>query len=161
MAGFALGRNRQSGGSGQQTGGNPHECGRTHEIRMLAETAAQLAPVISEARTLDRFVAPGQERLWSLARNLWWSWDHDSTSLFYDLDPLRWQRLNHNPIVLLSEIPLAGIERRANELVLWSWTTRGSAMFRRQAANPATCALRERSRVQISGGLQTQPAPAR
>ena len=60
------------------------------EIKMLSEAAAQLAPVVSEARTLDRFVAPLQERLWSLARNLWWSWDNDSTSLFRDLDPLRW-----------------------------------------------------------------------
>src|ERR1019366_2583005 len=88
------------------------------DIKMLAEAAAQLAPVISEARTLDRFVAPVQERLWSLARNLWWSWDNDSTSIFHDLDPLRWQQLNHNPIALLSEIPLAEIERRASELVL-------------------------------------------
>ena len=88
------------------------------EIKMLTEAAAQLAPVISEARTLDRFVAPVQERLWSLARNLWWSWDHDSTSVFHDLDPLRWRQLNHNPIALLSEMPLAGIERRARELVL-------------------------------------------
>ena len=88
------------------------------EISMLAEAAAQLAPVVSEARTLDRFVAPLQERLWSLARNLWWSWDHDATSLFHDLDPLRWRQLNHNPIALLSEMPLAGIERRASELVL-------------------------------------------
>ena len=71
------------------------------EIKMLSEAAAQLAPVVSEARTLDRFVAPIQERLWSLARNLWWSWDHDSTSLFHDLDPLRWRQLNHNPIALL------------------------------------------------------------
>src|SRR6202140_2980037 len=88
------------------------------EIKMLSEAAAQLAPVVSEARTLDRFVAPIQERLWSLARNLWWSWDNDSTSLFHDLDPLRWRQLNHNPIALLGEIPLAGIERRARELVL-------------------------------------------
>jgi len=88
------------------------------EIKMLAEAASQLAPVVSEARTLDRFVAPIQERLWALARNLWWSWDSDSTSLFRDLDPLRWRQLNHNPIALLSEIPLAGIERRARELVL-------------------------------------------
>src|SRR6202163_604007 len=88
------------------------------EIKMLAEAAAQLAPVVSEARTLDRFVAPLQERLWSLARNLWWSWDNDSTSLFRDLDPQRWRQLNHNPIALLGEIPLAGIERRARELVL-------------------------------------------
>ena len=43
---------------------------------MLVEAASQVAPVVSEARTLDRFIAPAQERLWSLARNLWWSWDH-------------------------------------------------------------------------------------
>src|SRR5205814_3381435 len=82
------------------------------EIRMLSQAAAQVAPVVSEARTLDRFIAPAQERLWSLARNLWWSWYSDSTSLFRDLDPLRWRQLNHNPISLLTEIPLAGIQRR-------------------------------------------------
>jgi starch phosphorylase len=49
---------------------------------------------------------------------LWWSWDQDSTSLFRDLDPVRWRELNHNPISLLSEIPLAKLERRAGELVL-------------------------------------------
>src|SRR5438132_14275123 len=54
---------------------------RDSEIRMLVKAAAQVAPVVSEARTLDRFIAPTLERLWSLARNLWWSWDHDSTSL--------------------------------------------------------------------------------
>ena len=88
------------------------------EIRMLSEAAAQVAPVVSEARTLDRFVAPSQERLWSLARNLWWSWDHDSGSLFLDLDPVRWRQFNHNPIAVLATLPLAGIERRAQELVL-------------------------------------------
>src|SRR5229473_220828 len=91
---------------------------REDEIRMLVQAAAQVAPVVSEARTLDRFIAPAQERLWSLARNLWWSWDSDSTGLFRDLDPLRWRQLNHNPISLLTEIPLAGIQRRTEEQVL-------------------------------------------
>jgi starch phosphorylase len=88
------------------------------EISMLSEAAAEVTPVVSEARTLDRFIAPAQERLWSLARNLWWSWDHDTTSLFRDLDPLRWRQLHHNPISVLGEIPLAKLERRAGELVL-------------------------------------------
>ena len=88
------------------------------EVQMLVQAAAQVAPVVSEARTLDRFIAPVQERLWSLARNMWWSWDNDSTSLFRDLDPVRWSQLHHNPIALLSELPLAKLERRANELVL-------------------------------------------
>src|SRR5438067_2556557 len=78
-----------------------------NEIRMLTEAATQVAPVVSEARTLDRFIAPLQERLWALARNLWWSWDHNSSSLFLDLDPARWIELNHNPVALLAEIPLS------------------------------------------------------
>ena len=60
---------------------------RDDEIRMLVEAANQVAPVVSEARTLDRFIAPAQEKLWELARNVWWSWDHDCVSLFRDLNP--------------------------------------------------------------------------
>jgi starch phosphorylase len=90
------------------------------EIRMLTEAATQVAPVVSEARALDRFIAPLQERLWALARNLWWSWDHNSSSLFLDLDPARWNELNHNPIALLGEMPLAKLETRAAELMLHS-----------------------------------------
>jgi glycogen phosphorylase len=93
---------------------------REDEVRMLAEVATQVAPVVSEARALDRFIAPAQEKLWSLARNLWWSWDSDTNSLFRDLDPVRWRQLHHNPISLLSEIPLATLERRAGELALHS-----------------------------------------
>jgi starch phosphorylase len=102
---------------------------REQEVRMLAEAAAQVGPVVSEARTLDRFIAPVQERLWSLGRNLWWSWDHDTTGLFLDLDPIRWRQLNHNPVSLLGEMPLAKLERRARELVLHS---RINYAYRRQ-----------------------------
>jgi starch phosphorylase len=102
---------------------------REDEIRLLVEAANQVAPVVSEARTLDRFIGPAQERLWALARNIWWSWDHDCISLFRDLNPTRWRQLNQNPISLLSEIPLEEIERRATELVLHS---RINYVYRRQ-----------------------------
>jgi len=100
-----------------------------NEVRMLTEAAAEVAPVISEARTLDRFIAPVQERLWSLARNLRWSWDTETTSLFRDLDPVRWRALHHNPVALLSEMPLAAIEKRARELMMHS---RINFAYRRQ-----------------------------
>jgi starch phosphorylase len=93
---------------------------REDEIHMLTQAAAQVAPVVCEARTLDRFIAPAQERLWALARNLWWSWDHDAISLFRDLDPVRWRQVNQNPVSLLAEFPLAKLESRAAELVLHS-----------------------------------------
>jgi starch phosphorylase len=102
---------------------------REDEIRMLAEAANEVGPVVSEARTLDRFIGPAQERLWALARNLWWSWDHDCVSLFRDLNPTRWRQLNQNPISLLSEMPLGELERRATELVLHS---RINYVYRRQ-----------------------------
>ena len=102
---------------------------REHEIRMLVEAADQVAPIVSEARTLDRFIAPAQERLWALARNVWWSWDHDCINLFRDLNPTRWRQLNQNPISLLNEMPLKEIERRATELVLHS---RINYVYRRQ-----------------------------
>src|SRR6476660_2497594 len=102
---------------------------RDVEVEMLAQAASQLAPVVSEARTLDRFIAPTMERLWSLARNLWWAWDHDSTGLFRDLDPVRFRQLNHNPVSMLAELPLEGIERRAQQLVLHS---RINYAYRRQ-----------------------------
>src|ERR1700688_4105028 len=87
-----------------------------NEIRLLTEAAKAVAPVVSEARLLDRFVAPAEEKLWGLARNMWWSWDHDSVGIFRDLDPLRWSQLNHSPISLLNEYPLEKLEARANEL---------------------------------------------
>jgi len=102
---------------------------REDEIRLLVEAANQVAPVVSEARMLDRFIGPAQERLWSLARNVWWSWDQDCVSLFRDLNPTRWRQLNQNPISLLSEIPLEEVERRATELVLHS---RINYVYRRQ-----------------------------
>src|SRR5262249_32869827 len=63
------------------------------------------------------------------ARNLWWSWDHDSTSLFHELEPVRFKVLNHNPVSMLGEIPLEGIERRAQQLMLHS---RINYAYRRQ-----------------------------
>jgi starch phosphorylase len=102
---------------------------RESEIRMLQEAANQVAQVISEARTLDRFIAPAQERLWSLARNLSWCWDHECVALFRDLNPARWRELNQNPISLLNELPLEEIERRATEMSLHS---RINYCFRRQ-----------------------------
>ncbi len=101
----------------------------TEEIQTLSEAASEVAPVVTQARTLDRFIAPVQERLFALARNLWWSWDYDCVSIFRDLDPVRFAKLNQNPIALLNEMSLATIERRANELSLHS---RINYAYRRQ-----------------------------
>lgn len=90
------------------------------ETRVLVATGAQVAPIVSEARALEQFSAPAYERTQTLARNLWWSWDVDSTNIFRDLDPARWRELDQNPVALLSEIPLDKLQQRAAERVLHS-----------------------------------------
>jgi glycogen phosphorylase len=90
------------------------------ETLMLVATASQLGPIISEVRTLKQLIAPAYERIWSLARNLWWSWDAEAVSLFRELDPDRWRELDHNPIALLSDISMEQLQQRAGKLVLHS-----------------------------------------
>jgi glycogen phosphorylase len=86
--------------------------------RMLATAGAQLAAIVSEARAVGNFVTPVHQRLSALARNLWWAWDEEATSLFRELDPVRWRECDHNPIVLLQQIPIAQLEARASQLAL-------------------------------------------
>ena len=47
-------------------------------VRMLTTAGTQLAPIVSDARTLGQFIAPAHQRLEALAQNLWWSWDRRS-----------------------------------------------------------------------------------
>ncbi|HEX3997806.1 MAG TPA: alpha-glucan family phosphorylase [Pirellulales bacterium] len=90
------------------------------EMQLMVDAGAQLGPLISETRMLEQFVAPSYHRLWALARNLWWSWDHESATLFRDLDPVRWRQVDHNPIALLEGMSIEMLEQRASQLVLHS-----------------------------------------
>jgi len=92
----------------------------TDEVRLLATTGGQVAPLVNEARALELFRVPSYERARSLAGNLWWSWDVESTNVFRELDAVRWRELVHNPIELLNEIPINVFEQRADERVLHS-----------------------------------------
>ena len=43
-------------------------------------------------------------RLRELAYNLWWSWNPDARGLFRRLDPFLWDRLDENPVLMLSQV---------------------------------------------------------
>jgi len=90
------------------------------EVRLFVVAAAQLAPIVGEARTLGHFVAPAHRRLSALAQNLWWSWDPDMPALFRELDPRRWREVGSNPVALLQQMSVDAIEERASELALHS-----------------------------------------
>ena len=76
----------------------------------------EIEPVTSYGLTAETLF----EKCIALARNLWWSWNHEVINLFRDLDPIRWRQLDHNPIALLSEFTPERLEMRAAEMVLYS-----------------------------------------
>ena len=90
------------------------------DIASFVAAAAQLGPIVGEARTLGQFVAPAHRRLSALAQNLWWSWDPDMPSLFRELDPALWREVSNNPVALLQKMSVEAIEERASELALHS-----------------------------------------
>ncbi|MCA9009220.1 MAG: DUF3417 domain-containing protein, partial [Planctomycetaceae bacterium] len=55
------------------------------------------------------------DKLSSLAANLWWSWDPEVSEVFRLVDPVRWESLNHNPVLLLKEYTAEKLEERARE----------------------------------------------
>jgi glycogen phosphorylase len=90
------------------------------EVRMLVAAAGQLGALVNTVRVLNQYVAPAHERLWMLARNLWWSWDAETVAIFRDLDPVRWKELDHNPLALLAELSLETLRGRISQDVLHS-----------------------------------------
>jgi len=56
---------------------------------------------------------PALSRLSSLGLNLMWSWHHTVRAVFRRLDPAAWKASNHNPVVMLGQVPQAALERAA------------------------------------------------
>jgi starch phosphorylase len=56
----------------------------------------------------------------ALAKNLWWSWHPEVVSLFREIDPIKWRKVDHNPIILLSEMTPDQLAERAAEMVLYT-----------------------------------------
>lgn len=88
------------------------------EIQQLVSATAPLGPIVGEVRKIEQLIAPDYERLYGLARNLWWCWDMVAEGLFHALNPLRWQELDHNPVALIAEIPLLELEENIDRHVL-------------------------------------------
>ena len=58
------------------------------------------------------------DKLKELARNLWWTWQPNVITLFRELDPALWRKVDHNPVEFLKRLPAEQLERRAAEMAL-------------------------------------------
>ncbi len=50
-----------------------------------------------------------------LAYNLWWSWNYDASNMFADIDPVKWETLEFNPVRLVESLSKEDIDRLEND----------------------------------------------
>jgi starch phosphorylase len=74
----------------------------------------------------------------SLAKNLWWSWHPEVVNLFRDLDPVKWRKVDHNPIMLLAEMTPEQLAERAAEMVLYTRINQAQRRLKEYLSNTRT-----------------------
>ena len=92
---------------------------RKHLFRDKHQTEIRLTPPAPPKKKrewkkiLIRSAVPENlEALDQLAKNLWWSWNHDAIALFESIDPVKWKELHQNPLALFESLTY----RRMQEL---------------------------------------------
>jgi glycogen phosphorylase len=58
---------------------------------------------------------PIAERLQSLARNLWWTWNPQAQQIFRELSPLAWERSNHSAVDVLHDVSSTELAARLHD----------------------------------------------
>src|SRR5215203_6837473 len=80
----------------------------------------------------------------TLAKNLWWSWHPEVVNLFRDLDPIKWRKIDHNPIIMLAEMTPEQLATRAAEMVLYTRINQAHRRLKEYMSNTrATWGARE------------------
>jgi starch phosphorylase len=74
----------------------------------------------------------------TLAKNLWWSWHPEVVNLFRDLDPIKWRKIDHNPIVMLAEMTPEQLAERAAEMVLYTRINQAHRRLKEYLSNTRT-----------------------
>ncbi|MFM7152990.1 MAG: alpha-glucan family phosphorylase [Bacteroidota bacterium] len=74
-------------------------------VGSLTQKSAQLKRIFIEPK-LPESLAP----LGELAQNLWWSWDHEASEMFRNIDPAEFERHQYNPVALLDGLSMEQVQ---------------------------------------------------
>lgn len=69
----------------------------------------------SKTFTITPTIPAELERLFELAANLRWAWDHETIDLFRRLDPDLWETSGHNPVSMLGTLAQERLEAAASD----------------------------------------------
>lgn len=58
---------------------------------------------------------PALEPLRDIAFNLWWAWNPRARWLFWHIDPILWEKVNHSPLKMLQQASQSRLEEVAED----------------------------------------------
>ena len=68
-----------------------------------------------KSKKKESFVTNTVHRLFTLAYNLWWSWNPKAQEIFEELSPLTWEISHHNPVAVLAQLSEAELRARLGD----------------------------------------------
>jgi len=55
------------------------------------------------------------KNLIEIAHNYWWCWDRDGKDIFSKIDPKLWNKVTHNPILMINTVDIKRLEELSND----------------------------------------------
>jgi glycogen phosphorylase len=75
----------------------------------------QAKSLTTEDNVLNSDRRPIPERLQTLARNFWWTWNPQGQEIFRELSPLTWERSNHSAVDVLHDVSHTELSARLHD----------------------------------------------
>jgi len=72
----------------------------------------------------------------TLARNLWWCWNHEAIELFRRIHPTQWEKIERNPVAFLSGISQRRFDSLAEDESFLGHLERVKTKFERMMSSP-------------------------
>ncbi len=77
--------------------------GRKRELLSKVLTASSSTTPLLRTFTAVADLPPTLTRLRELASNMWWVWNPEAKSLFYEINPSIWNEVGHNPVLMIEQ----------------------------------------------------------
>lgn len=106
----------------------------------------QALPILSSPESCPA-VPKALRPLCEIAGNYWWTWNPDHLTLFREMDPVHWEKCNHNPIRMLEEVSYLRLAALATDINYLSTMDRVVQSFRHYMAAEDTWAKRHMQEI--------------
>ncbi|MEG1572455.1 MAG: alpha-glucan family phosphorylase, partial [Bacteroidales bacterium] len=109
--------------------------------KVMPRMASQYTPIVNTQPEWKKIIikpnVPNKLiKLDELSKNLWWSWNYEAENLFQSIDPILWEKVQQNPMDLLTKLNTTQIKKLENDAIFHQHLDAVYAQFRAYMDEP-------------------------